>query len=84
MSFADLLDQWPLVRQIRERKEGTGPESMSKRTRELHARTDGAEVARSICLYCGVGAASLSIQKREAGFDRGRPRIADQPGKSLP
>ena len=54
-----LLSKWPLVRQIRERKDGTGPESMSDKTRALHARTDDAQVARSICPYCGVGCGQL-------------------------
>ena len=54
-----LLSKWPLVRQIRERKDGTGLESMSDKTRALHARTDDAHVARSICPYCGVGCGQL-------------------------
>ena len=28
---------------------------MSRKTRQLSARTEGAEVARSVCPYCGVG-----------------------------
>jgi hypothetical protein len=84
LPLPDLLSRWPLWRQIFERKDGTGLESMSERTRELHARTDGAEVARSICPYAASGAASLSITKTEADFNRRRPRIADQPRESLP
>ena len=57
--FSDLLSRWPLLRQIRERKDGTGVESMSEKTRALHARTDNAKVARSICPYCGVGCGQL-------------------------
>ena len=57
--LANLLSRWPLWRQIRERRDGTGLESMSAKTRALHARTDGAEVARSICPYCGVGCGQL-------------------------
>ena len=53
------LSRWPLVRQIRERKDGTGLEAMSEKTRAMHARTDGAKVARSICPYCGVGCGQL-------------------------
>ena len=41
-----LLSKWPLVRQIRERKDGRGVEAMSENTRAMHARTDGASVAR--------------------------------------
>ncbi len=58
-SLPDLLSHWPLVRQIRERKDGTGFESMSEKTRTLHARIDNAQVARSICPYCGVGCGQL-------------------------
>jgi formate dehydrogenase major subunit len=58
-----LLSKWPLVRQIREHKDGTGLESMSEKTRAMHARTDDAKVARSICPYCGVGCAQLIYHK---------------------
>jgi formate dehydrogenase major subunit len=58
-SLTDLLSKWPLVRQIRERKDGTGLESMSDKTRAMHARIDGAKVVRSICPYCGVGCGQL-------------------------
>ena len=55
----DLLLKWPLVRQIREGKNGTGLEAMSEKTRKLRARIDDAKVARSICPYCGVGCGQL-------------------------
>jgi len=58
-----LLFKWPLVRQIRERKGGTGLESMSDKTRAMRARTDNADVARSICPYCGVGCGQLIYHK---------------------
>jgi formate dehydrogenase major subunit len=61
--FAELLSKWPLIRQIREQADGTGPEAMSQKTRTLHARTDNAEVARSICPYCGVGCGQLIYHK---------------------
>ena len=57
--FAELLLKWPLVRQIRDRADGTGAESMSGRTLMLHPKTRDAEVARSICPYCGVGCGQL-------------------------
>jgi formate dehydrogenase major subunit len=60
MSF---LSRWPLWRQIRERKDGTGLEAMSEKTRALHARTDGAAIARSVCPYCGVGCGQLIYHK---------------------
>src|SRR5437867_12080715 len=54
-SLTALLLKWPLVRQIRERIDGTGLEAMSDKTRAMHARTDDAQVARSIGPYCAVG-----------------------------
>ena len=57
--LAELLLKWPLVRQIRDRADGTGPESMSDRTLGLRPKTDDASVARSICPYCGVGCGQL-------------------------
>src|ERR1700739_2579328 len=62
-SFGTLLSKWPLVRQIREGQDGTGLESMSDKTRAMHARIDDAQVARSICPYCGVGCGQLIYHK---------------------
>ena len=62
-SLIELFSQWPLVRQICERKDGTGLESMSDKTRAMHARIDDAKVARSICPYCGVGCGQLIYHK---------------------
>src|SRR5216110_2081614 len=59
----ELLSKWLLLRQIRERKDGTGLESMSNKTRAMHARIDGAKVARPICPYCGVGCGQLIYHK---------------------
>jgi len=36
---------------------------MSDKTRAMHARIDDAEVARSICPYCGVGCGQLIFHK---------------------
>jgi formate dehydrogenase major subunit len=57
------LDRWPLLRQIRDRADGTGPEAMSDRTRAIAARIEGAQVARSVCPYCGVGCGQLVHHK---------------------
>jgi formate dehydrogenase major subunit len=62
-SPAEFFMQWPLVRQILERKDGTGLEAMSDKTRTMHARIDDAEVARSICPYCAVGCGQLIYHK---------------------
>ncbi len=59
----DLLSRWPLIHQIKTGANGNGVESMSERTRTLRPKTDGAEVARSICPYCGVGCGQLVYHK---------------------
>jgi formate dehydrogenase major subunit len=58
-----LLSQWPLLQQIRTGAAGTGPEAMTEQTRNLRPKTDGAQVARSICPYCGVGCGQLIYHK---------------------
>src|SRR5688572_17713 len=55
MSLFSRLSGWPLLRQLRTGSDGTGPEAMSPQTKALRARTDGLQVARSVCPYCGVG-----------------------------
>jgi formate dehydrogenase major subunit len=54
-----MLNRWPLIRQLMGGGDGTGPEAMSERTLSLRPKHDGAEVARSICPYCGVGCGQL-------------------------
>ena len=63
MGLKKLLTRWPLIQQIQMSAAGTGPEAMSQRTRNLRPKTDGAEVARSICPYCGVGCGQLVYHK---------------------
>jgi len=57
--LAELLLKWPLIRQLQSGADGTGAESMSERTKSLRPKHQGAEVARSICPYCGVGCGQL-------------------------
>jgi len=59
----DLLSRWPLIQQFKTGTDGNGAESMSRHTRELRPKTEGAEVARSICPYCGVGCGQLAFHK---------------------
>jgi len=85
----DLISRWPLIQQIRTGADGTGFEAMSERTRNLRPKTDGAQVARSICPYCGVGCGQLAYHKngklisiegdRESPISRGHlcPKGAD-------
>jgi len=61
--LTEMLRKWPLVRQIMEGGDGTGREAMSDVTRGLRARNAGAEVARSVCPYCGVGCGQLIFHK---------------------
>jgi formate dehydrogenase major subunit len=58
-----LLERWPLYLQLRDGVDGTGAESMTARTRALGPRTAGAQAARSICPYCGVGCGQLIFHK---------------------
>ena len=85
----DLLSRWPLIQQIKTGANGNGPESYSERTRNLQPKTAGAEVARSICPYCGVGCGQIVFHKNgklisiegdpESPISRGRlcPKGAD-------
>ena len=62
--IAKLLTHWPLIQQLRTGADGTGIEAMTDRTRNLRPKTDGAEVARSICPYCGVGCGQLVYHEK--------------------
>ncbi len=57
------LGRWPLWRQFRYHTRGTGVEVMSPKTRAMRPHTDGAQVARSVCPYCGVGCGQLIYHK---------------------
>src|SRR2546425_446909 len=65
MSLLELLESWPVVRQLREGDLlGLGKAVRSERSRTLQPRIDAAEhVARSICPYCAVGCAQLVYVK---------------------
>ena len=65
--FSDAV-QWPLVQQILHGVDGTGPESYTEKTRDMHARIDQAhdpevKVSKSICPYCAVGCGQLVYHK---------------------
>jgi len=63
MKIREALKNWPLLQQIRTGSDGTGREAMSEATRNLQPKTAGAQVARSICPYCGVGCGQLVYHK---------------------
>ena len=85
----EFFSDWPLLKQIRDRKDGTGAEAMSEHTRNLSPKIEGADIARSICPYCGVGCGQLIFHKHgklisiegdpESPISRGRlcPKGAD-------
>lgn len=84
----EIIDRWPLVRQIRGGTDGTGPEAMSDQTRRLLPRHEGAQIARSICPYCAVGCGQLDPRAPiRCGFELDRlpadPREWGRCGKSL-
>ncbi len=59
----EIFTRWPLIRQILNGRDGTGPEAMSERTRTLRPRHHDAQVARSVCPYCAVGCGQLVYHK---------------------
>jgi formate dehydrogenase major subunit len=59
----ELLEHWPLIRQMQTGGDGTGREAMSERTRNLLPKNHDSDVARSICPYCGVGCGQLVFHK---------------------
>ena len=83
-SLTALLSKWPLVRQIRERKDGTGARvdvgQDARDAREDRRRESGA--LDLPILRRRLRSVRLS-QGRETDFDRGRPGESDQPGESL-
>ena len=59
-----LLRRWPVIRQIENSSwHGTGEEAMTDTTRNLRPKHEGAQVAKSICPYCGVGCGQLVFHK---------------------
>lgn len=61
--FRELLSRWPAIQQLKTGADGTGPEVMSERTRNLRPKMEGAQVARSVCPYCAVGCGQLAFHK---------------------
>jgi formate dehydrogenase major subunit len=61
--FKKIVDSWPLAQQILHRSDGTGLEARSSRTRSLRTKHHGAQVAHSVCPYCGVGCGQLVYHK---------------------
>src|SRR5438309_9738520 len=71
MSVRDLLDRWPVIRQLRDRDpQGLGSVAASPRTSSLRARTaETPEPTRSVCPYCAVGCGQLVYVKDDRIVD---------------
>jgi formate dehydrogenase major subunit len=63
MNIRSLIGQWPVLKQIRNAANGTGPEAMTERTRALRPRNEHSDIARSVCPYCGVGCGQLIFHR---------------------
>ena len=59
----ELLSRWPVIQQLKNGTDGTGEDAWTERTRNLKPKTDGCDIARSICPYCGVGCGQLIFHK---------------------
>ncbi len=59
----NLLERWPVIRQIQTGSNGTGVEAMSRHTKNLAPKNHDAEFTRSICPYCGVGCGQMVFHK---------------------
>jgi formate dehydrogenase major subunit len=58
------LTSWPVLKQLATGGDGTGVEAMTAATDALRPRHEGADVARSVCPYCGVGCGQLVFHKK--------------------
>jgi hypothetical protein len=81
----EFLSRWPVIRQIRNHSDGTGPDAMTERTRQLRPRT-GRRRGRAFgvsLLWRRLRATCLS-QEREADLHRRRSRFTRLTRASLP
>lgn len=62
-TLRNFLKSWPVFRQAATGGDGTGEEAKSSATSALTPKTSGAQVARSVCPYCGVGCGQLIFHK---------------------
>ncbi len=81
----ELFQRWPVVRQMQTGGDGTGPEAMSQRTRNLLPKNQDAEVNP---LHLPLLRSRLRTdgfpQGWQTDFDRGRSRLADFARPSVP
>jgi len=87
VSFTELLDRWPLLRQLKDGDPlGLGSAVQSERSRTLRPRTEGADrVAHSICPYCAVGCGQLAyVREGEVVQIEGDPASPISRGRLCP
>jgi formate dehydrogenase major subunit len=63
VGLLELIQQWPVLRQIATGADGTGPEAMSAETRALRPRHEHTSVGRSVCPFCAVGCGQLIFHR---------------------
>ncbi|MBW3606002.1 MAG: dehydrogenase [Actinobacteria bacterium] len=87
MALRELLNAWPVVRQIRGGDPfGRGAAVQSSRSKQLTPRTDTADrVVDSICPYCGVGCGQrIYVKDDEIVQIEGNPDSPISRGKLCP
>jgi len=85
MKFSDVFSRWPVLEQLRTGTDGTGPEAMTARSRNLKPKNHGTQVARSICPYCGVGCGQLVFHQGDRLVSiEGDPRSPISRGRLCP
>lgn len=85
MALRELLNAWPVVRQLRGDPSGRGEAARSRRSRTLRPRIADDEAVASICPYCGVGCGQLIYTKNgEVTQVEGNPDSPISLGKLCP
>ncbi len=87
MPLRELLNAWPVVRQLREGDPlGRGAAAQSPRSAELAGRTASADrVVDSICPYCAVGCGQrVYVQDEQVTHIEGNPDSPISRGKLCP
>ena len=83
--WKQVLDRWPLARQLRQGGDGTGLEAKSAKTLALEPKHAGAGSARSVCPYCAVGCIQLVYSKGDKIIDiEGHPDTPHTLGRLCP
>jgi formate dehydrogenase major subunit len=60
----DLLNRWPVIKQIQNGDlRATGDTAFSRKTKNLRARYVGAKMTKSVCPYCAVGCGQIIYSK---------------------